>query len=48
MLYESYIKMSEFAEEMEVFIVFNREIDESTRKLLKIGNVKYKEKLAIV
>lgn len=47
-LYESYIKMSEFAEEMEVFIVFNREIDESTRKLLKIGNVKYKEKLAIV
>ena len=48
MLYESYIKMSEFAEEMEVFIVFNREIDESTRKLLKIGNIKYKEKLAIV
>lgn len=45
MLYESYIKLSEFADEIEVVILFNKEIDENTTKLLKISNIKYKEKL---
>lgn len=45
MLYESYIKLSEFADEIEVSILFNKEIDENMQTLLKIGNIKYKEKL---
>lgn len=45
MLLKSYIEMSEFSNEMEVYILFNRKIDEQLVELLKKVNIKYKEKL---
>lgn len=45
-LYKSYIKEYEFADEIEVIILFNQHIDDDIKLLLETVNIKYKEKLA--
>lgn len=45
MLYKSYIEGCEFADEIDVIILFNQTIDDDTKLLLETVNIKYKEKL---